>query len=130
MKLSITYEPGTEYLLVRVKGEYDFLSAIFLFRNMLKEAWKQNCKNILCDITRMSGFDFDPKDTKDRYTLARYLGATLPKDIRLALLETPRQMTLFGETVMSNQGGAVRITSSMTVALHWLGAVTGNPAYI
>jgi len=129
MKLSITYEPTKEYLLVKVSGEYDFLSAIFLFHNILKEAWKQNSKNILCDISSMTGFDFNPKDITSRYTIARYLGTTLPKDIRLAILESPKQMNLFGETVIANRGAHVKITSSMTVALKWLDIPVRNHAY-
>jgi hypothetical protein len=103
-------------------GEYDFLSAIFLFGNILKEAWKHNLKKILCDITQMTGFDFNSDQTLARYTIAKYIGESLPKDIRLAILETTKQMDLFGETIMSNRGAIVKITSNKTVALHWLGA--------
>jgi hypothetical protein len=113
--------------MVKVSGEYDFLSAIFLFHNLLKEAWKQNHKNIICDITNMTGFDHNPKETIARYTVAKYLGTTLPKDIRLVILETSRQLDLFGETIMSNSGANVRITSSMTVALHCLGVMISDP---
>lgn len=129
MKLSVTYEPRSEYLLVKVSGEYDFLSAIFLFHNLLREAWKQNHTNILCDITGMSGFDHNPRETIARYTVAKYLATTIPKDIRLAILETSRQSDLFGETVMSNNGANVRITSSMTMALNWLGVMVKDPVY-
>jgi hypothetical protein len=129
MKLSVTYQPMKEYLLVKVSGEYDFSSAIFLFHNILKQAWKQKCKNILCDITRMSGFDFNAQETISRYTIAKYLGTTLPKDIKLAILETPRQLDLFGETIMSNKGANVKITTSMTVALKWIGSMVRKHVY-
>jgi len=129
MKLSITYEPTKDYLLVKVSGEYDYLSAIFLFHKLLNEAGKRNYKSIICDITNMKGFDFNSKETISRYSIARYLGNALRKDIRLALLETPKQMDLFGEAIMTNKGANVKITSSMTVALKWIAVKASNLAY-
>jgi hypothetical protein len=120
MKLSVTYEPKNEYLLVKVSGEYDFHSAISLFHNLLKEAWKQNLKNILVDVTGMRSFDNGTKDIIARYTIAKYIATTLPKYISLVILETPNQIDLFGETIMSKKGANIRVTTSKTMALHWL----------
>ena len=130
MKLNAEYEARDGYLYVKATGEFDFAAAQTLFRELMDEALRLGVSRVLCDLTVLKGLDPSPSSLIMRFDIGEYVARLIPRDLRLALLETPLQFTegRFGEDVMCNRGAVVKVTPHLREALEWLGVASSAAA--
>lgn len=121
--MEATYEIRDGYVYVRATGEFSETSARRVLLELVEKARGAALHRVLCDITRVTGFDDDLAHTMTRFNTSTMVAETLPKDILVAFLESPRQLDRdnFGENVMRNKGASVKVTIHFGEALEWLG---------
>jgi hypothetical protein len=117
------YEVRDQYLYVKAEGEFSLARAEELLYEWIEVARSHSLTQILYDITLVSGFDDDQVSILARFQISQLIAKMLPRNLRLAVLETPRQTTetLFDENVMINLGAIVKVTTHLNEALRWLG---------
>ncbi len=123
MKLNVTFEARKGYLYVQAKGQFDYKRARDVFDRVIQEAHYRFVNRILCDITRITGWDLDQASFMNRFNMAVHVANAMTPDLRLALLQTPEQLSVdnFDENVMVNRGAIAKVTSESKEALRWLG---------
>jgi hypothetical protein len=111
------------YMYVRVTGTFDQTTAHGLLRECVEKARANNLTRIVCDGAALEGFDPEEVSIWDHLELTEFAAHALPKDIQLAVLETPRQLIggRVGEDAMVQHGAQVRVTADLQEALDWLG---------
>jgi len=128
MSLKTTYEIRDGYLYVRVSGEYNQFDERTNYFELYEKANKYALNRIVWDITSITGFD--DKDASDRaiFNISKFIGESVPKHLRLAILETPQQNKneRSGEPLIIKRGAKVKITSNLDEALEWLGVKTSE----
>ncbi len=120
--MKMTYEARDGYLYVRATGEFESSAARDPVLEWIQQARNHNFTRIFVDVTHLAGFDDYQATTMTRYNISMFVIELLPRNFRLAVLETPQQIPggRFSENVMSNRGIAVRITANPNEALEWL----------
>jgi len=120
MKVSTERREG--YLYVRVTGDFSLDRAREACRAWSETDLAQAGRCVICDVTELRSFATADVPVMERFELGRALVEALSPDIRLAIIETPEQFDpeRFGETVMTNRGVMVRITTSLDDAMAWL----------
>ncbi len=120
--MNVSYEVRDNYLYVKALGEVNSPSA----RDILFEKARNHSLNrVLCDITGVTGFDTQQTSAMARFSTGEIVAESIPRDFRLVVLETSQQFTggqgQFSENVMVNRGTTVKVTTSLSEALEWLG---------
>jgi hypothetical protein len=129
MKRNIPFEVRNNYLYVKAIGEFDPSAARDFISKFVEEAKNHNLNKALCDLTPLTGFDETDISFMTRFDLADFIAKSMPSGFKLAILGTPQQLSEdIGETVMSNRGAWVKVTSDLQEALEWLGVVSDNNA--
>ena len=120
--MELTTEVRDDYLYVRVTGSYTLDAARDACRRWSQTPESRAHRCVLCDVTALARFDMTDVPVMQRFDLGRALVERLSPDIRLAILETTAQFDpeRFDETVMTNRGVMVHITTSLDEALRWL----------
>lgn len=124
--MNASYEVRDNYLYVKAMGEFTLQSARDILLEWIEEARRHSLNRILCDITRVTGFDAQQTSAITRFSTGEVAAESIPRDFRLAVLETQQQFTggqgQFGENVVVDRGATVRVTTSLVEALEWPGA--------
>ena len=122
MKLNATYEIGGEFLYVKVIGEFHPTTARDIFFEWTEMARSLNLNRVLCDIRLVEGMDADSLSAMTRFETSKFITRSLPKGLKLAVLETPMRISKdgIGETVMRSRGANVKVTTRLQDALEWL----------
>ena len=127
MKRNTPFEVRDNYLYVKAAGKFDSSIARDVTCEFLEEARNHSLNKVLCDLTSLTGFDEEDISFMTRFALAEFVANSMPLGFKLAILETPQQLSgKIGETVISNRGGLVKVSSNMQEALEWLGVVSDN----
>jgi hypothetical protein len=123
------YEVRDGYLRVQLQGVFDQTSSHGLAHEIVEQARRSGRTRLLCDLTAVAGLEPDSASIWDHIELSQFVAHVIPKDLRVAVLETPQQLIggRVGEDLMVQRGAHVRVTSSMDEALAWLG-VTPEPS--
>ena len=121
--MKATYELRDGYIYVRATGEFSETSARRVLLEWVEKGRSAALNRVVCDITRVTGFDDDLAHTMIRFNTATMVAETLPRDFMVAFLETSQQSDRdkFGENVMRNKGASVKVTLDLGEALKWLG---------
>ena len=117
------YEIRDGYLSVRLQGVFDQTTSHGLAHEIVEQARRSERTSLLCDLTALAGLGPDSASIWDHIELSQFVTHVLPKDLRVAVLETPQQLIggRVGEDLMVQRGAQVRVTSSFDEALTWLG---------
>jgi len=120
--MDASFEARNGYLYVRAVGEFTLAGARKVLAALVEKAQVLGLDRILADVTALAGFDGDQASTLTRYDLGVAVTESLQSKFQMAILETPGQIRggRFGETVMRNRGGLVKVTTSLGEALDWL----------
>jgi hypothetical protein len=121
--MDVTYEARDGYLYVGVAGEFNPSRSRGRITTMLETLLLWGHDRVLWDISRVTGFEVERVSVMYRFDASQLIASSLPKDFKLAVLQTPAQLDpeRFGETVMSNRGVMVKVTTDLDEALEWLG---------
>ena len=123
MESDTPFEVRDDYLYTKAIGKFDPFIARESIREFIEKASSHNLKKVLCDLTSLAGFDEGDIPFMTRFDLAEFLAKSIRFELKLAILETPQQLSGdIGETVMSNRGAFIKVTSSLQEALEWLEA--------
>lgn len=108
-------------LYMKAHGEFDPRTARAVFLKWVRYERGKTCR-VLWDVTRVTGLDFASSSERLRFEMSESIAAALPKDVRLAILETPQQLPPdnIDEYVMRIWGAKVKVTSNLEDALDWL----------
>ncbi|TFH16963.1 MAG: hypothetical protein E4H02_04185 [Lentisphaerales bacterium] len=122
MTLSVKCEVRKGYLHVTTTGRFDSDSANAVLTEWVGEARRTGMTSVLCDITRVTGFDAAESLLTDRYRINSAVAEEI-RGMRLAVLANPEQLSLdkFEENVLDNRGAIALMTASLKDALEWLG---------
>ena len=127
MTRNTPFEVRDNYLYAKAIGEFDPSMARDFISKFVEEAQNHNLNKVLCDLTPLTGFDEGDISFMTRFELAEFIAKSIPVSFKLVILGTPQQLSGdIGETVMSNRGAWVKVTSSLQEAREWLGVVSGN----
>ncbi|MGE3473927.1 MAG: hypothetical protein AB7O28_26540 [Vicinamibacterales bacterium] len=120
MKVSTERREG--YLYVRVTGDFSLDRAREACRAWSETDLARTGRCVICDVTELRSFAATAVPVMERFELGQAVVDALSPDIRLAIIETPEQFDpeRFGETVMTNRGVMVHITTSLDDAMAWL----------
>lgn len=121
MKLNASYEVRDGYLYVKAIGEFVPSTAQEILYELVEKASSHALNRILCDITLVTGLDAQQTAMMTRFDTSLLVVKLIPKNFRLAVLETVQQLDIFDENVMVNRGAIVKVTSDLNEALEWLG---------
>ena len=129
--MNASYELRNGYLYVKVSGEFALAEVRGILSELLETARRHAMTRVLCDVTRVTGVDDELELTMTRFDVATLIAEALPKDIKFAVLETPRQISKdrFGENVMVNKGASAKEASTLDEALEWLGLTSANKSH-
>jgi hypothetical protein len=120
--VDITHEAREGYLYIQVSGEFDQHDVEQAFLGWVKFARIHGYDRAICDITQVTGFDSYSTPLMKRFEAAEFIGVTLPRDMRLVVLETGKQLSegQFSGELMSRMGAQVKVTAEVGSALEWL----------
>ncbi len=121
--MEATFDIREGYVYVKATGEFSEPSARRVLLEWVEKGRSAALNRVVCDITRVTGFDDDFSRTMTRFNTAQMVAQDLPRDFMVAFLETARQLEedKFGENVMRNKGACVKVTADLREALEWLG---------
>lgn len=121
--MDVSFEVRKDYLYVKVEGTFDLTDAARYLREFMETISQYGLRRAVADITRIHGLDDNQASILTRYDVGSNTVAALPPGFKLAILQTPAQMRdgRFGETVMVNRGGLVKMVTSLDEALGYLG---------
>jgi hypothetical protein len=119
------YEVRDGYLYVRLEGIFDQTTSHGLAHEVVEQASRCERNLLLCDLTAVSGLEPESASIWDHMEISEFVAHVIPKDLRVAVLETPQQLIggRVGEDLLVQRGAHVRVTSSLDDALDWLGVV-------
>src|SRR5512136_2250609 len=100
--MNASYEVRGGYLYAKVTGEFTLSNARDILLEGVEEAHSHSLNRALYDITHITGFDARDVSILTRLETSELVAKLLPKDFKLAILESPRQIVegIFGENVM------------------------------
>ncbi len=105
--MNASYEVRDNYLSVKAMDEFTLQSARDILLEWIEEARRHSLNRILFDITRVTGFDDQQTSAIIRFSTGEVAAESIPRDFRLAVLETQQQFTggqgQFGENVFECQ---------------------------
>ena len=120
-QLNITNKEN--YLLAEVSGEFDYTTDHKLFTELIESCFTYNRPKLLLDAINLKGF----LSTFQRYNIALSVTNTIRKNfdkgiIQISIVGTEPLIDpdRFGETVATNRGLIVKVTTDMEEALKWL----------
>ncbi len=120
-QLNITNKEN--YLLAEVSGEFDYTIDHEFFPELIDSCFAYNRPKLLLDAINLKGF----LSTFQRYNIALSVTNTIRKNfdkgiIQIAVVGTEPLIDpdKFGETVATNRGLILKVTTDMEEALKWL----------
>jgi hypothetical protein len=121
--MNVSFEVRNGYLYVNAEGEFSLLDQQENLTVFMEKINEHGLTRSLCNITHITGLDNEQASIMTRFNLGANVVTSLPVGFRLAILDTQNQneSARFGETVMVNRGGVVKVTTSLEEALAWLG---------
>jgi hypothetical protein len=121
--MNVSFEVRKNYLYVIAEGEFDLADAAKYLQEFLETITRHGLTRAVGDITRIVGLNDNQTSILTRYNVGANTISALPLGFRLAILETEAQVRdgRFGETVMVNRGGLVKMVTSLEDALEYLG---------
>jgi len=121
--MEIKFDNRTEYLCVKIRGEFKTDQAAKLFYEWVAGANLRANRGAVWDCRQVSGLESPPIPILDYFEGSKLIAEMLPLGFRLAILLTPQQYPAgrFSEDVMVNRGACVKATTSLKEALTWLG---------
>ncbi len=119
MSLKVLINQEASYLLLKVQGEYSLEALESLFSQIREESIEKGYKNILVDISGVSGTMGD----MDSFSLGKMASRTWG-GLRVALVYRGAQINKFFEDVAFNRGVQTIVVQDINLALEWL---TGSP---
>jgi len=113
-------EHHEHYLHAEVTGPFDLENAQGFFATVVAECAKHGYAAVLIDSRRVTG----DIPIVARYAFGRFVTTAQERPLRIALVGSPAHLhpNRSIETVVGEQGGAIKITTDMEDALLWLGA--------
>ena len=114
---SYTLETRSDYIVMRITGVYNSRQFLGYPQIMLDACRKADVKKILVDATLV---DFSNLSTMERYLLGEEFGQVVSYHLAIAILVREELITNFLETVATNRGAKMFVSSENDKALAWL----------
>ena len=115
MSLKVLINQESNYLLFKVQGEYSLDAFKSLFSKIHEESMEKGYKNILVDISEVSG----TMGGMDSYTLGE-TASRIWGNLKIAFVYRGEQINKFFENVVVNRGVQTIIVQDVNLALEWL----------
>ncbi len=122
MKLTAQIQTNENYLLANFRGEYTKLDLIGVTEEVLETALKKGIHRVLLDAREITG---KPPTILERFELGEaFTGFIRRKDAQIKCAFVGKHPMVdkdkFGETVVANRGGLLKVFTDIKEAAEWL----------
>ncbi len=114
MHVVVHEDPG--YLTVEVEGQYSLEEALQVIERVRVEADRRSCRRVLFDVIGVSGRSLPT----ERFRMGLEASAVWGRQLRVAVLSTVADFSLYTEDVAVGHGAQFRSCADKGVAIRWL----------
>jgi hypothetical protein len=120
--LSVCVTQETDYLLVKVLGNYSLAASKEVIARVRAESLARNCNPVVLDISETVGEIL----SFDRFQLGEYAAGVWRPPLLVVVVYRVEDIDGFFENTASNRGAFTAVVPDVQTALRWLAEKSGN----